>query len=133
MPNPVKLISLEGLSTYNGFKEDKAVVLTNAQYQALTPAEKNNGKTYYVTDAGVAVQDLSNYIFTLRQTLSAGSTSMTFTDIRLTSNSLVEVFFPDSAQDMNYTAFEQLSETSFQLTFDPQDSDVTVVALVFNV
>lgn len=133
MPSTPKLISLENLTTYNGYKEDKAVVLTSEQYEALTPEEKNNGKTYYVSDAGVPVTDLDQKIFTLRQTLSAGSTEMTFTDTRLSSNSLVEIFFPDTETDLNYTSFEQLSSTSFKLTFDAQENNVTVVALVFNV
>ena len=128
-----KLISLEGLATYNGFKEDKAITMTSAQYAALTPEEKNNGKTYYVTDAVGVSCDLAQYIFTLRQTLSAGSTEMTFSDARLSNNSLIEIFFPDTETDLNYNSFEQLSATSFKLTFDAQESDVSVVALVFNV
>jgi len=134
MPStPKKLISLENLTTFNGFKEDKAITLTSAQYAALSEEEKHNGKTYYVTDAGPSVVDLNQMIFTIRQTLSSGSTEMTFSDVRLSSNSLIEIFFPDTETDLNYTSFEQLSATSFKLTFDAQESDVSVVALVFNV
>ena len=51
-----KLISLTNLGTYHDLmdakKEEKSVILTQAEYDALTPAEKMNGKTYYITDAG---------------------------------------------------------------------------------
>lgn len=51
----VKLITLDNLETYHGLmdtkKEEHSVELTQAQYDALSPAEKMNGKTYYITDA----------------------------------------------------------------------------------
>lgn len=54
--DPIKLISLDNLSTYHDLmdakKEDHSVTLTLAQYNALSPEEKMNGKTYYISDAG---------------------------------------------------------------------------------
>lgn len=51
----VKLITLDNLETYHGLmdakKEEHSVELTQAQYDALSPEEKMNGKTYYITDA----------------------------------------------------------------------------------
>lgn len=53
---PIKLIDLDGLSTYHDLmdakKEEHSVTLTLAQYNALSPEEKMNGKTYYISDAG---------------------------------------------------------------------------------
>lgn len=54
--DPIKLISLDNLSTYHDLmdakKEEHSVTLTLAQYNALSPEEKMNGKTYYISDAG---------------------------------------------------------------------------------
>ena len=52
----IKLIDLDNLSTYHSLmdakKEEHSIILTQAQYNALTPEEKMNGKTYYISDAG---------------------------------------------------------------------------------
>ena len=126
-----KLISLGNLSTFKDHVEEKSVVLTAEQYAALTPAQKNADISYYVYDDNV-VPTISNTIFTLRQTLTAGSTTLTFTDVRLTADSLIQIFYPNSNTDIDYMNFEQLSATSFRLTFDAQESNVMVVALVIN-
>lgn len=131
MPNPVKLISLDGLSTFKNHVEEKSVELTAEQYAALTPEQKNADISYYVYDDD-PVPTISNTIFTLRQTLTVGNTTLTFTDSRLSADSLIQIFYPNSNTDIDYTNFEQLSATSFRLTFDAQESNVMVVALVIN-
>ena len=131
---PTKLISLGNLETYTGYIEPKQVVLNYAQYLALPESEKNSGKTFYIPDLNVAPATLNSLIFTMRQTLTAGSTSLTFTNANLSENSLIEIFYPNTADpDFNYTDFTQNSSTSFTLTFEAQSSDIQVVALVFNV
>lgn len=131
MPNIQKLISLDNLSTFKDHIEEKAVELTAAQYAALTPAQKNADISYYVYD-DEPVPTINNIIFTLRQTLTAGDTTLTFTDSRLSSNSLIQIFYPNTNMDIDYNTFEQLSATSFRLTFDAQESNLAVVALVIN-
>lgn len=130
MPN--KIITLDNLSTFKDRVEEKAVVLTAAQYDALTPEQKNADITYYITD-GVPVPMLNNLIFSIKQVLEQGETSLTFTDSRLSSDSIIQIFYPNSNTDIDYKTFEQLSSTSFRLTFDEQENDVTVAALIFNV
>ncbi len=130
MPN--KIITLDNLSTFKGHVEEKAVVLTAAQYDALTPEQKNADITYYITD-GVPVPMLNNLIFSIKQVLEQGETSLTFTDSRLSGDSIIQIFYPNSNTDIDYKTFEQLSSTSFRLTFDEQENDVTVAALIFNV
>ena len=130
MPN--KIITLDNLSTFKDRVEEKAVVLTAAQYDALTPEQKNADITYYITD-GVPVPMLNNMIFSIKQVLEQGETSLTFTDSRLSSDSIIQIFYPNSNTDIDYKTFEQLSSTSFRLTFDEQENDVTVAALIFNV
>lgn len=129
-----KLIDLEGLSTYKGLSdqahEPHAITISWNDYQALTPTEKNNGKTYYVVDAPTGLPDLGSMIFVLTGTLTAGQTSLTFTDSRLSANSLLDFFYIDS--DVTYDTFTQNSATSFTLTFESQATDLTVKVLVYN-
>lgn len=44
-----KIISLDNLETYTGYVERKGIDITYAEYQQLTPEEKQ-GKTFYITD-----------------------------------------------------------------------------------
>ena len=129
-----KLIDLENLSTYKGYSdtayEPHATTISWAQYQALTPEQKSNGNTYYIPDAPTGLPDLGSMIFVLTGTLTAGQTSLTFTDSRLTNNSLLDFFYLDS--DVTFDSFTQNSATSFTLTFTAQASDLTVKVLVYN-
>lgn len=54
MPNQKKFLSGGNLVKYDeiikDWVDDKTVELTQAEYDALTPAEKMNGTTYYITD-----------------------------------------------------------------------------------
>ena len=133
MPDPVKLVSLANLGTFKGYVEEKAIELTAEQYAALPASQKAKDISYYITDAAVAPADLSTLIFSIKQTLTAGNTTLTFTDNRITANSLISIFYPNAQSEVTYTQFEQLANNSFRLTFDEQASDLVVAALVFNV
>ena len=54
MPNQKKFLSGDNLVKYDeiikDWVDDKVVELTQDEYDALTPAEKMNGTTYYITD-----------------------------------------------------------------------------------
>lgn len=62
----IKLIDLDNLSTYHSLmdakKEEHSIILTQAQYNALTPEEKMNGKTYYISDAGSSGNNMGTII-----------------------------------------------------------------------
>ena len=60
----------------------EVVELTQAEYDALTPEQKNNGKMYLVNDAGKV----------LTGTLEAGHTSITFDDAAIKSDSMIDVY-----------------------------------------
>ena len=60
----------------------EVVVLTQAEYDILSTAEKNNGKMYLVNDTGKVLEG----------TLEAGSTSITFDDAAIKSNSMIDVY-----------------------------------------
>lgn len=57
----------------------EVVVLTQAEYDILSTAEKNNGKMYLVNDTGKVLEG----------TLEAGSTSITFDDAAIKTNSMI--------------------------------------------
>ena len=75
---------------------------------------------------------LGDFIFSLSGTLTAGQTSLTFTDSRLTANSILDFFYPGET-NVNYTNFTQNSTTSFTLTFDARQSDLLVKIIVYNI
>ena len=60
----------------------EVVVLTKAEYDILTPEQKNNGKMYLVNDAGKV----------LTGTLTAGSTTLVFNDAAIKSDSMIDVY-----------------------------------------
>ena len=129
-------INLENLGTYttlaNQTYEPQTITLTYAQYLALPEAEKNNGKTYFVPDApDPGSGDLGSMIFALTGTLTAGQTTLTFTDSRLTANSMLDFFYPGVA-DVTFEDFTQNSSTSFTLTFAERPTDLVVKVLVYN-
>lgn len=64
------------------------------------------------------------------QTLTAGSTSVTFTNVTTTSDSLVYV--GTSVAGLDYDDITQ-SGTSYTVTFDAQASDVTIYLIVTEV
>lgn len=58
----IKIISLDNLETYTGYVERKGIDITYAEYQQLTPAEKQ-GKTFYIIDYPDSVIDASGVIY----------------------------------------------------------------------
>ena len=60
----------------------EVVVLTQAEYDVLTPEQKNNGKMSLVNDAGKV----------LTGTLTAGSTTLVFNDAAIKSDSMIDVY-----------------------------------------
>ena len=65
----------------------------------------------------------------LTATLTAGNTTVTFTDDAIGNNSLIEVF--SDPYGIVPTACSQVGTTAM-LTFDPQDSNVTIGIMVWN-
>ena len=135
MPNTAtKLVSLDNLATYNTHVEPKITEITYEDYLKIPAATRaSDNKTYCVTDLNALPTNFNDLIFTKKLTLTAGSTSLTFTDSRITANSLIQIFYPNTNSDVAYTEFTQNSATSFTLTFDAQSADVQVVALIMNV
>ena len=130
--DPITLIDLNGLETYTGYVERKSQVLTYQQYINLPTEQKNNGTSYYVPDAIQAPTILNDVIFSLTETLEAGSTTVTFTDNRLVSTSKVQVYCEVGSDLLTPTASSEGTH-SLTLTFDAQSSDVDVCIVVFNV
>ena len=77
---------------------------------------------------------VNNNQFVLKGWLYEGDTTLTFTDSRLTSYSVLEVFFDQNHYDLTWNTFtENISPFGFSLTFDAQSEDVLVTVLVTNV
>ena len=90
--------------------------------------------TYSISDSNIkAMIDLllanANMTFGLEGTLQAGSTSITFTDSRITSTSVYDFYSTD--ENLICTSITQ-NGTSITLTFDSQVSDKDVRVLVHN-
>lgn len=97
------------------------VELTQAEYDNLTPQEKNNGTVYFITDAydrGLGT--------VLVQTLTAGATTLTFTDGSIQTDSVIDVY---TSSGVGYDSITT-AEGSITLTFTAQASDVDVKILV---
>ena len=133
MPSPKKLISLENLAAYTEHVEKVTTPMTYEQYQALPESEKNSGKNFYITNLNVAPTALNTLIFSLRGTLNAGETTITFSDPRITATSLFSFFYPNTEKGAEYTEFVRLSSSSFSLSFTAQAEDLDIAVLVFNV
>lgn len=132
--DPLKIISLDNLSTYTGLiaqnYEPKTVIISYDDYVALPEAQKLNGTIYFVPDAPSS-GGLGDSIFALSATLTAGQTSLTFTDSRLTANTILDFFY--STDGVSYETFTQNSATSFTLTFEAQASDLVVKVIAYNI
>lgn len=86
------------------------------------PAYNNNAK-YWVEHLPIQITQYS-------QTLTAGSTSVTFNNVTTTANSIVEV--ATSVAGLEYNAITN-SGSSYTVTFDVQNSNVTVYLIVTEV
>ena len=82
--------------------------------------------TYTVTNG----QDGTVPITTYSETLTAGSTSVTFTNVSTTANSIIEV--GTSVPGLEYITLTN-SGTSYTVTYDAQASDVTIYLIVTEV
>ena len=137
MPSALSpIINLDNLDDYKTLSdqayEQKTVTISYTDYLALPTETKNNGTTYYVPDApDPGSGDLGSMIFALTGTLIAGQTSLTFTDSRLSANSMLDFFYPGVA-DVTFENFTQNSSTSFTLTFNERPTDLVVKVLVYN-
>lgn len=60
----------------------EVVELTQAEYDILSTAEKNNGKMYLVNDAGKVLEGI----------LTANSTTLVFNDAAIKSDSMIDVY-----------------------------------------
>ena len=95
----------------------EVVELTQAEYDQLTPEEKNNGKMYLVNDAGKI----------LTGTLEANTTSITFNDAAIKSNSMIDVY--TTIFGANPTAATS-SVGTVTLYFNSQATDMGVKVVV---
>ena len=82
--------------------------------------------TFTVTNG----QDGTVPITTYSETLTAGSTSVTFTNVSTTANSIIEV--GASVPGLEYITLTN-SGTSYTVTYDAQASDVTIYLIVTEV
>ncbi len=102
------------------------------------------GSSASVTNSGTGTDPIFNFgipkgdkgdtgdvpITVYEQTLTAGSTSVTFTNVTTTSDSIVEV--GTSVAGLEYNALTN-SGTSYTVTFDAQASNVTIYLIVTEV
>lgn len=102
------------------------------------------GSSATVTNSGTSTDPILNFgipqgakgdpgevpITKYTQTLSAGSTSVTFTNVVTTANSIIEVATDKAG--LEYNAISN-SGSSYTVTFDAQSSNVTVYLLVTEV
>lgn len=102
------------------------------------------GSSATVTNSGTSTDPILNFgipqgakgdpgevpITKYTQTLSAGSTSVTFTNVSTTANSIIEVATDKAG--LEYNAITN-SGSSYTVTFDSQSSSVTVYLLVTEV
>lgn len=97
--------------------------ITGGHTVKITDKDHPTGQTFNVMDGTVPITKYS-------QTLSAGSTSVTFTGVTTTANSIVEV--ATSVSGLEYNSIS-VSGTSYTVTFDSQASNVDVYLLVTEV
>lgn len=98
---------------------NNVVFLTRAEYDALTEEEQNDGRIYVVTD------DDKDLI--LVGTVEAGHTEITFTNERITEESMVDVYvdiFGVSPKNIIY------SENSITLMFEALDIDLNIKVVI---
>lgn len=97
--------------------------ITGGHRVEITDADHPSGQTFDVMDGTVPITKYT-------QTLSAGSTSVTFSNVTTTANSIIEV--ATSVAGLEYNAISN-SGNSYTVTFDAQSSAVTVYLIVTEV
>jgi len=98
---------------------NNVVFITKAEYEALTEEEQNDGRIYVIMD------DDNKLI--LIATLEAGHTEVTFTNERITEDSMVDVYvdiFGISPTNIVYT------EHAITLSFDVLDVDLKIKVVI---
>lgn len=113
-----------GAAGADGYSPEVTITsITGGHTVKITDKDHPTGQSFNVMDGTVPITKYS-------QTLSAGSTSVTFTGVTTTSDSIVEV--ATSVSGLEYNSIS-VSGTSYTVTFDSQASNVTVYLLVTEV
>lgn len=113
-----------GAAGADGYSPEVTITsITGGHTVKITDKDHPTGQSFNVMDGTVPITKYS-------QTLSAGSTSVTFTGVTTTANSIVEV--ATSVSGLEYNAITN-SGSSYTVTFDAQSSNVTVYLLVTEV
>jgi hypothetical protein len=97
--------------------------ITGGHTVKITDEDHPTGQSFNVMDGTVPITKYT-------QTLTAGTTSVTFTGVTTTANSIVEV--ATSVSGLEYNSIS-VSGTSYTVTFDSQASNVDVYLLVTEV
>lgn len=113
-----------GAAGADGYSPEVTITsITGGHTVKITDEDHPTGQSFNVMDGTVPITKYS-------QTLSAGSTSVTFTGVTTTANSIVEV--ATSVSGLEYNSIS-VSGTSYTVTFDAQASNVDVYLLVTEV
>ena len=116
------LVSLEDLQSASGYESYK-IAAENVVNQFLT-AYNNNGLNTTAKNVVGAINEVRGKILT--GTLTAGNTSITFSDASITATSLIEVYNDAGV------GWESISATtgSVTITFEAQSSDLAVEVII---
>ena len=99
-----------------------SAVNSDAEF-ALVQTVNGNKKTLKSSISQISEKVIADYGTWLSATLSAGSTSVTFTDASIGANSIIDVY--TSVGNVVYTGIS-VSGTSCTVTFPAQSSAITV-------
>lgn len=117
----------DGQDGEDGFSPEVTIAtITGGHTVTITDEDHPTGQTFNVMDG----QDGDVPITVYSQTLSAGSTSVTFSNVTTTANSIIEV--GTSKPGLEYNSITN-SGSSYTVTFDSQSSSETIYLLVTEV
>ena len=116
-----------GATGADGYSPEVIIAtITGGHSVTITDEDHPTGQTFNVMDG----QDGDVPITVYSQTLSAGSTSVTFSNVTTTANSIIEV--GTSKPGLEYNSITN-SGSSYTVTFDSQSSSETIYLLVTEV
>ena len=116
-----------GAAGADGYSPEVIIAtITGGHSVTITDEDHPTGQTFNVMDG----QDGDVPITVYSQTLSAGSTSVTFSNVTTTANSIIEV--GTSKPGLEYNSITN-SGSSYTVTFDSQSSTETIYLLVTEV
>ena len=116
-----------GATGADGYSPEVTIAtITGGHSVTITDEDHPTGQTFNVMDG----QDGDVPITVYSQTLSAGSTSVTFSNVTTTANSIIEV--GTSKPGLEYNSITN-SGSSYTVTFDSQSSTETIYLLVTEV